>query len=120
MQADIVISIALVAGAVLIIAQLTRVLRTHAMHKTIREAISRDSELTPELIARIGDEKQPGSTDDRTGLVLIALAVAILVFGMITGDSDDFRNLAGVSVFPLFVGAALLGRHIYNRRGRGG
>jgi hypothetical protein len=116
MEADIVISIALVSGVVLIFNQIGRILRARAMHKTIREALSRDSNLTPELLDRIEQEKNGGFGDTRMGLVLVALAAALFAYGLIQGDADDIRNLASIAVFPLFVGAALLGRIWYLAR----
>ena len=117
MEADIVISIAVVTGVVLIINQLGRIARSRMLHKTVREALSRDSNLTPELLASI-EEQQParGGGDGRTGLVLLALGWAVLGFGALTGDVEDFRNVAGIALFPLFVGTALLGRAWYLRR----
>ncbi|MGZ8997868.1 MAG: hypothetical protein ACXW2T_03325 [Allosphingosinicella sp.] len=115
MQADIAIAIALVTGFVMFINQIGRILRAYAMHKTVREALSRDSNLTPELLDRIEQDKTKGYGDGRIGLVLVAIAAAIMVFGLIQGDPDDIRNTAGIAVFPLFVGAALLGRLWYLR-----
>jgi hypothetical protein len=115
MEADMVISIALVSGFVLFFNQVGRILRAYAMHRTVREALSRDSNLTPELLDRIEEQKSSALGDGRVGLVLLALAAALFCFGLIQGDPDDIRNLAGIAVFPLFVGAALLGRVWYLR-----
>ena len=116
MQADIIISIALVTGVVLIFNQLGRIFRARMLHKTIREALSRDSALTPELLDRI-DEKQPsGYSDDRTGLILIAIGAAILVFALIGAPTGDAADIASIAIFPIFVGAALAGRHWYRNR----
>src|SRR5687767_14065048 len=99
MEADIVISIAMVTGAVLLFNQLGRIFRARMLHRTIREALSRDSALTPELLDRI-EEKQPQSGgDSRIGLVLLALGLALFCFGMIQGDAEDIRNLGGIALF---------------------
>jgi hypothetical protein len=85
------------------------------LHKTIRRAIGSDSGAVQALL--VGVEEQPApNTDDRTGLVLVALAIAIFLFGVIQGDADDIRNMAGIALFPLFVGLALLGRFILAKR----
>jgi hypothetical protein len=115
MEADIAISIAIVTGLVLFINQIGRILRAYAMHRTVREALSRDSKLMPELLDRIEQDKSAGFGDGRIGIVLVALAAAIFCYGLIQGDPDDIRNVASIAVFPLFVGAALLGRLRYLR-----
>ena len=116
MEADIIISIALVTGFVLFINQVGRILRAYAMHKTVRQALSRDSNLTPELLDRIEQDKATSFGDGRIGLVLVAIAAAIFIFGLLMGDPDDIRESAGIAVFPLFVGGVLLGRLWYLRR----
>lgn len=118
MEADIAISIALVTGAVLIVNQLARLIRGRQMHKTVREALARDSGAVPALIAKI-DEAAPsasGSADERAGLVLLALAVALALYAVIAMPADDIRQLAGLALFPGLVGAVLLGRSIVARR----
>ena len=93
MAADIVITIALATAVVLIFSQFGRVLRAMMMHRTVRDALTRESNLTPELLAKIEDEKATaGFGDDRIGLVLLAIGFAIIGFGLLTGSPDDARN----------------------------
>ena len=118
---DVVLVVAaLTTGAVLIVIQLGRLWRAGMQHKTIREAISRDSSIVPELLARVQPEQRPaGGNDDRTAMVLIALGLALVVFALIEGDADDIGTMVGASVFPIFVGIALLLRqHLARRRER--
>jgi ABC-type transport system involved in cytochrome c biogenesis permease subunit len=115
MEYDVLIFAVLTAGAVLIINQLGRMVRTSMLHKTIRRAISADNAAVPALLSGI-EEKPAPSSDDRTGLVLLALGIATILFGAIQGDSDDIRNMAGIAMFPILVGAALLGRFWYSKR----
>lgn len=120
---DVVLVIAaLTVGAVLIVTQLVRLWRTGMQHKTIREAISRDSAVVPELLAVVEPEQRPaGANDDRTAMVLIALGLALFAFAAIQGDPDDVRNMGGASLFPIFVGLALLLRqYLVKRRERQG
>jgi hypothetical protein len=116
MEADIIITISLVTAFVMFVNQAGRIIRSNSMHRTIRDALSRDSNLTPELLDRIDEGRNGGFGDSRTGLILVALSAAMIVYGLIQGDSDDIRNLASMAVFPLFVGAALLGRVWYLAR----
>ena len=104
-----------VTGFVLFINQVGRIMRAYAMHKTIREALSRDSNLTPELLDRIEQDKSRSFGDGRIGIVLVAIAVGIIIFGLIEGDSSGIRESFQIAIFPLLVGSALLGRLWYLR-----
>lgn len=120
---DVVLAIsALTTGAVLIIIQLARLWRAAMQHRTIREAISRDSDAVPALLAGVEPEREPtGANDDRTAMVLIALGLALFVFALIQGDQDDLKNMGGAALFPIFVGLALLLRqYLVKRRERQG
>lgn len=117
---DAAIFAILTTGAVLIAIQVARLLRAWMQHRTIREAISRDRELAPELLA--GFDQEPPSTtganDDRTAFVLIAIGLALIMFAVVQGNSENLRNLGGAAMFPTLVGAALLLRfHLARRRG---
>ena len=116
----ILIFAVLTTGAVLIIIQIGRLWRAGMLHKTIREAISRDNPAVTELVAGVEEEQKPaGANDDRTALVLIALGLALLLFSALQGSEDALRQMGGASVFPIFVGIALLIRQ-YLVRKRGG
>jgi hypothetical protein len=117
---DVFITAALITGVVLVIIQLGRLLRARMLHKTIRDAISRDNVAVSELLAGIGEGQAPaGLNDDRTAMVLIALGLALLAFSALQGSEDALRQMGGASIFPIFVGIALLIRR-YLARKRGG
>lgn len=118
---DILVFAVVVTGAVLIVTQIGRLWRTSIQHRTIREAISRDSSAVPALLAGVEEPKPSGSNDDRTAYVLLALSLALFLFGAIQGDADDLRNMGGASLFPGLVGLSLLIRyHLAVRRERRG
>jgi hypothetical protein len=118
---DVVLVIsAIVTGAVLVSIQIGRLWRAGMLHKTIREAISRDSAVAGELLAGVDEQHKPASgNDDRTAMVLIALGLALLLFAALQNSQDALRQMGGASVFPIFVGIALLLRQ-YLARKRGG
>lgn len=120
MGEDVLIFAVLTTGAVLGLTQLARLWRAAMQHKTIREAISRDSPAVADLLAGVELEQKPsGANDDRTAMVLIALGAALLMFAVIQGDPVDLRNMGGAALFPTFVGVALLIRHYFaKKRGR--
>jgi hypothetical protein len=115
MEVDIIVTIALATAFIVFITQVGRILRSNAMHRTIREALSRDSNLTPDLLDKIEQDKSRGFGDTRIGLVLVALGAALFVFGLIS-DGSDAADIQKIAVFPVFVGAALLGRVWYLAR----
>lgn len=117
MEADIAGFIAVATAVVVATVQLGRVLRAMMLHKTVREALTRENALGPALLDKI-DEPRAGAGfgDDRIGLVLLAIGFAAIGFALIQGSPDTIRNVTGMALFPLFVGAALLGRFIWNAR----
>jgi hypothetical protein len=117
MESDIVAFIAIATAVMVGIVQLGRVLRTMMLHRTVREALTRENALGAALLDKI-DERRPGVGfgDDRIGLVLLAIGFAAIGFALIQGSQDTIRNVTGMALFPLFVGAVLLGRFIWNAR----
>lgn len=117
---DVVLIIcALATATVLVAIQLGRLWRAAMLHRTIREAISRDNAAVNELLAGVGEQQKPtGGNDDRTAMVLIALGLALLLFAALQNSQDMLRQMGGASVFPIFVGIALLIRqHLVRKRG---
>ena len=107
MQVVIIVAIAVAVVALFFIAQVSRVMRNRSRHATLRKSVESGQPLTPELVENLDRAPEPGAADQRIGFVLIALGLALVVAAAING-SNDFRDLAALSIFPLFVGAALL------------
>ncbi|HYD37490.1 MAG TPA: hypothetical protein VEA60_07745 [Allosphingosinicella sp.] len=100
---------------------LLRLIQAWLLHRSLREAISRDSVHAGMLVDRIGKGELGGprgdrGSDDRTGMVLIAIALAIAGFSLIANQQDWLRLGLGAALFPGLVGAALLLRHYLLRR----
>jgi len=119
MNEDVLIAVAFATAVVMVLGHVARVMRTNALQKTIREAIRSNSGLTVGLLDKIDEQQPSGNADDRTGLVLIALGAALFGYAIIVGDAQDFREIAGIALFPIFVGAALLARFAYLARRSG-
>jgi hypothetical protein len=75
------------------------------VQKTIRDAISKGGELTPEHIAEISNIKPSKMTDLRRGIILLALGVAILLAGVLLGFTE---NMAAIAMFPIMLGCGFL------------
>ncbi len=121
MGEDVLIFAVLTTGAVLVVTQVGRLIKAAIQHRTIREAISRNNDSVQALLAGVEEQQPSGANDDRTALVLLALALALFLFGLLQGDPDDIRNLSGAALFPGLVGLALLIRyHLARKRDRKG
>ncbi len=80
------------------------------MQATIRTAMEKGQELSPEIIDRLGSPKPPKNKDLRIALVWLALALGLGVFGFGIPDDDQevMRIFMGLAAFPFFIGAAYL------------
>lgn len=80
------------------------------MQATIRTALDRGQELSPEIIDRLGTPKPPKDKDLRTALIWFALAASTAAFGFGIPDhqGEVLRIMMGIAVFPLSLGIAYL------------
>ncbi len=76
--------------------------------QTIRMAIDKGQELTPELIDRLGHPKPTKNRDMRLGVMWLAVALALAIFGQVVPDEEANTIFWGIAAFPLFIGAAYL------------
>ena len=114
------ISFALIAMTILLIGfvQLLRLISGWMTQGTLRRALGVDQAVALALVARLdGAGRDPA--DDRSGLVLVAIGLAVAGFGLIQGGEANIRLSLGAALFPLLVGVALLVRFfVAERRGR--
>lgn len=95
---------------------LARLLHAWMLHRSIRRAIEGKSEHVGAMIDKLNKPYEhvgnsavrdvPG--DDRNGLVLLAIGLAMAGFGVIQGHEQLIRVSAGAALFPVFVGLALI------------
>ena len=108
MEVDIIYGISIAAVVLFAIAQLGRIIRTSALHKTLRQGIEKGQALNPDVLDRMEKAPDSRSVDQRIGFVLIAIALALFASAAIVASPDNFRAMSAIAMFPLFVGAALL------------
>ena len=99
---------------------LARLLHAWMMHRSIRRALDAKSDSVTPLIEKLnkpyehlgpwGGGGTGGNNEDRNGLVLLAIGLAMAGFGLIQGTQEVMRTAAGAALFPAFVGIALLVR----------
>ena len=99
-----------------------KLLQAWLLHRTLRDAIQRDSAIAGELVDKIDRSdstdlgRQRLGSDDRNGLVLVAVGLALFGFAMVVNDPEWIRYGIGAALFPLLVGLALLARHFWLSR----
>ena len=116
----ILIPIALFTGLTIVLCLffLFRYKTRSEMQATIRTALDKGQELTPEVIDRLGTPKPPKDKDLRTALVWLALAVSTAAFGFGIPDDDEevLQIMLGFAAFPFSLGIAYLTMWFYSRR----
>lgn len=83
------------------------------MQNTIRAAIEKGQELTPELVESLGKPQQPSKDKDlRLSLIWFAVAFGIAAFGSAVGaaeaEEEVFLIMSGIAAMPLLIGIAYL------------
>ena len=83
---------------------------------TVRAAIERGQELTPEVLERLSDSLNTKFGDLRRGVVSIAIGIAFFAFALLLGQEEAEGPLMAVSAFPFLVGIAYIGLWYFTRR----
>lgn len=107
---DVWIGFAAVVGPVLLLG-LFFWLRYRArsdMQQTIRLALDKGQELSPELIDRLGHPRASKNRDLRLGVIWLGIAIALALFSQGIPDDEAPRILLGIAAFPLCIGVAYL------------
>lgn len=83
------------------------------MQNTIRAAIDKGQQLNPELIESLFQPKKVSKDKDlRFGLVWLAVALGISLFGLAIGaaeaEEEVFLIMSGIAALPFMVGVAYL------------
>jgi hypothetical protein len=83
------------------------------MQQTIRAAIDKGQELTPELVESLGQQQKPSKDKDlRYALVWFAVAIGFAGLGTMIGTAEDEAEviliMSGVAAFPFMMGVAYL------------
>jgi hypothetical protein len=83
------------------------------MQQTIRSAIDKGQELTPELVESLGSPQRPSKDKDlRFSLIWFAIAFGLALFGGAISLAEDeapiFMIFSGIAALPFMVGLAYL------------
>ncbi|MEM6513331.1 MAG: DUF6249 domain-containing protein [Pseudomonadota bacterium] len=112
MNEEIFIPISMFIGLAIVIGMFIVYRNRHreSQQQTIRAAIDKGQDLTPELIKQIGAPPEPPKDRDlRRALLAIAIGAAVFVFGFVIPDGDEAAKvMGGLAAFPTFIGLAYL------------
>jgi len=86
------------------------------MQSTIRTALDKGQELTPEVIDRLGHPKAPKDKDLRYGIIWLSLASALVLIGFAVPEPDALRGTLAGAAFPFCIGVAYLIMHKFTGR----
>lgn len=85
------------------------------MQKTLRAALDKGQELSPEIIEKLGHHVPSKDRDLRLALIWIALSIAFVVFGFALPETDRGNRtgeaqlvMVGIAAFPFCLGVAYL------------
>ena len=84
---------------------------------TIRVAIEKGQQLSPELFERLTNPPVPANRDLRRGIVGVGLAMGFVLFGYFFPEEDLFGIMSAVAMFPMLLGIAYLLLHRFGNRG---
>jgi ACR3 family arsenite efflux pump ArsB len=116
MDVEILVPIGFFAMVVLIIwlFQMYASRKRSEAFQTLRVAIEKGQQVTPEAMEAL-TRLAPPNADLRRGILFVALAAAFGAMAFIFREfaEEATRSLLGVAVFPLFLGLAFIGLHVF-------
>lgn len=78
---------------------------------TIRAALDKGQELTPELIDRLGHPKPPKNKDMRLGILWMSVAAGLVLIGFAVPEPEALRGLLAGAALPFCIGVAYMLLH---------
>lgn len=88
------------------------------MQQTIRLALDKGQELSPEIIDRLGHPKAPKDKDLRLAIIWIAVALAFVLSGYFIPDPSGyaFGGMLATAAFPFAIGLGFLIMWLFTNR----
>ncbi len=86
------------------------------VQQTIRMALDKGHELSPEVIDRLGHPKVSKDKDLRLGIIRLAVGVGLVLFGYGIPEPEATDVFRGISSFPFALGIAYLILHKFADR----
>lgn len=105
-----------VIGAVIALIAYFRSRARAQIQMTVRAALERGQELTPEVLKSLADSLNSPHGDLRRGVISIAIGVAVSLFAVLVGEEEATGPLLAISAFPFLIGIAYLGLYFFLRK----
>ena len=80
----------------------------NAIMETVQKSMDTGSDLTPDLLAKLGAAINPKVRDMRRGIVLLSIGIAGFMCSLFFGDTEVVSGIRAGSVFPLMMGIGFL------------
>lgn len=110
----------LMVVAIVWIAMSTVSRNRRATLKVVEEAIRNGQEMTPETIRALGMPRKDTNGDLKSGAILIAIALAMVVLGFaiygMDGDEEAVIILPAIAAFPGLIGLVLIGFGLFGKK----
>lgn len=78
------------------------------VRRTLQTALEQGKDLPPDIIKKLSIGMRHRSADLRRGIIFCAIGLATLGLGLLVDGGNEFRNIAGGGLFPLFIGLGYL------------
>ena len=79
-----------------------------AIMETVQKSMETGSDLTPDLLAKLGAAINPKFRDMRRGVVLLSIGIAGFLCSMFFLEQDVVAGIRAGAVFPLMMGIGFL------------
>ncbi len=83
---------------------------------TIRLALEKGNELSPDFIKQLGEPEADKDRDLRRGLIWYAIAVGLVLIGFAVPDPEALRGLLAGAAFPFSIGSAFVIMYVYGKK----
>ena len=80
----------------------------NAIMETVQKSMDTGSDLTPDLLAKLGAAINPKVRDMRRGIILLSIGIACLMCSMFFTDTEVVSGIRAGSMFPLMMGLGFL------------
>jgi hypothetical protein len=89
------------------------------MQETLRVALDKGQDLTPEIIDRLGHPKAAPDKDLRLGIIWLAIAGGLVLCGFAVPDDsgEALRGILAGAAFPFAIGVGYMILHFFSGRG---
>lgn len=80
----------------------------NAIMETVQKSMETGSDLTPDLLAKLGAAINPKARDMRRGIVLLSIGIACLLCSLFFIDAEVISGIRAGSMFPTMMGLGFL------------